>query len=516
MANQEFTTGGLGRRQFLKLAGYGTLGAMAGGTWPFIDLSAASQLEAADRKSQFLPDLDLSLIARPAQVPIFPGEPTQVWQYQAIVHKGSQDRVVSLPRSYLGPIIKAHRGEKVRIRFRNDTPEKSIVHWHGLHVPAIMDGHPRHVVSQGESYFYEFEVKNRAGTYWYHPHPHGRTGPQVYAGLAGLFLIHDEEEEALELPRGEFDLPFVLQDRIFTARNQFDYPNHRMTQMEGLLGDQILLNGNPELTYAFKAGTYRLRLLNGSNARIYKLAWKNGNPLTIIGTDGGLLETPREQDAVTLAPAQRIDLWVDLSKDEMGTVRELISLPHSAPGGRETFSVLTITVNEPSSQSLALPEQLATIQWENPDRADNRNHPRTFELAMGRGMQFEINGRTFAMEQVANDEKVKLGDLEIWEFENVPGGMGMMNHMDIPHPMHIHGLQFQILERDVAGVDQSRWGNLIDSCLDAGWHDTVLVHPGEKIRLLMRFTDFSGLYLYHCHNLEHEDMGMMRNYLVES
>ena len=121
MANQEFTTGGLGRRQFLKLAGYGTLGVMAGGTWPFIDLSAASQLEAADRKSKFLPDLDLSLIARPAQVPIFPGEPTQVWQYQAIVHKGSRDRVIKPPRSYLGPIIKAHRGEKVRIRFRNDT-----------------------------------------------------------------------------------------------------------------------------------------------------------------------------------------------------------------------------------------------------------------------------------------------------------------------------------------------------------------------------------------------------------
>jgi len=158
MANKEYTTGGLGRRQFIKLAGYGAFGVLAGGTWPSIDFTTASQLTAADRKPRSLPDLDLSLIARPAQVPIFPGEPTQVWQYQAIVHRGSQDRVIKLPRSYLGPIIKAWQGEKIRIRFTNSIPEESIIHWHGLHVPAIMDGHPRHVIPQGQSYLYEFEI----------------------------------------------------------------------------------------------------------------------------------------------------------------------------------------------------------------------------------------------------------------------------------------------------------------------------------------------------------------------
>ena len=125
------------------------------------------------------------------------------------MHEGDKNRVIEVPRSYLGPIIKVYRGEKIRIRFKNSIPEESIVHWHGLHVPAIMDGHPRYVIPQGQSYLYEFEVKNRAGTYWYHPHPHGRTGPQVYMGLAGLFLVSDEEEQAVGLPDDEYDVPLV-------------------------------------------------------------------------------------------------------------------------------------------------------------------------------------------------------------------------------------------------------------------------------------------------------------------
>jgi len=166
--------------------------------------------------------------------------------------------VTQLPRSYLGPIIRAHRGEKVRIRFHNEISGKSIVHCHGLHVPAIMDGHPRNVISKGESYLYEYEVNNRAGTYWYHPHPHGKTGPQVYRGLAGLFIVSDEEEQSIGLPPDKYDIPLVIQDRSFDRDNQLIYTTgHRMEQMTGFLGDRIMVNGMPEFTLPVSTSAYR-------------------------------------------------------------------------------------------------------------------------------------------------------------------------------------------------------------------------------------------------------------------
>ena len=522
MANQEFTAGGLGRRQFLKLAGYGTLGVLAGGAWPFIDLSAASQLEAADRKSKFLPDLDLSLIARPAQVPIFPGEPTKVWQYQAIVHKGNQDRVIQLPRSYLGPIIKAHRGEKVRIRFRNDTVEKSIVHWHGLHVPAIMDGHPRHVVSQGESYFYEFEVKNRAGTYWYHPHPHGRTGPQVYRGLAGLFIVSDDEKRSARLPSDEYDVPLVIQDRTFDRGNQLIYTaGHRMEQMTGFLGDWIMVNGMPDFVLPVSTNAYRLRILNGSNSRIYRLAWQDDRRLTIIGTDGGLLEKPLQRRYAFLSPGERLEIWADFNDDPIGFETALVSLPFDGgtagrgmmmgrgmmqsqrlPNGAG-FTIFKLKVTKRENRDWVLPPKLSEIGPSQQDAADNFSSPKNFFLTMNH-MQWSINGRTFEMEDVADDEIVRLGSREIWQFHNTGGGM--MHMMNMPHPIHLHGKQFRVLER--SGVTHQGY-------VDEGWKDTVLIMPGERIKILVDFDDYPGMFLYHCHNLEHEDMGMMRNYFVK-
>ena len=231
------------------MAGYGTLGLMTGALWPLLNNSAEAQSLKIAEDTEFFPDLDISLTARPGEVSIFPGDPTQIWQYQAVVHTGDINRVVEIPGSYLGPIIKVHQGEKIRIRFNNSIPEESIVHWHGLHVPAIMDGHPRYVIPQGQSYLYEFEVNNRAGTYWYHPHPHGRTGPQVYQGLAGLFIVSDEEEQGVGLPEDEYDVPLVIQDRTFDPENQLVYTSgHRMEQMTGFLGDMIMVNGLPDFT----------------------------------------------------------------------------------------------------------------------------------------------------------------------------------------------------------------------------------------------------------------------------
>jgi blue copper oxidase len=518
---------GNSRRQFLKLAGYGTLGLITGGFWPRLNHSAAREYSGTIPETAFLPDLDISMIAQPDEVAVFPGRPTQVWRYHAIMHKGDKNRIIELPRSYLGPIIKANKGEKIRVRFKNQIPDESIVHWHGLHVPAIMDGHPRFVIPQGQSYLYEFEVKNRAGTYWYHPHPHGRTGPQVYQGLAGLFLVSDEEEQSLGLPDDEYDVPLVLQDRTFNSDNQLVYASgHRMDQMTGFLGEWIMVNGMPDFTLPVSTCAYRLRLLNGSNSRIYKLAWKDGHPLTIIGTDGGLLEKPVYRQYAFLSPGERLELWADFSGSPVGLETSITSLPfdtggmnggrmgrgmmmggrmgqsQSLPNGAG-FSIFKIKVAKHVKKFQTLPQKLSEIRPLKQDKAVNFFRPRQFYLTM-RHMQWSINGRVFQMEDVADDEIVQLGSKEIWEFNNTGGGM--MHMMNMPHPIHLHGKQFRVIERS---------GVMHQGYVDEGWKDTVLLMPGERIRILVDFDDYSGLFLYHCHNLEHEDMGMMRNYYVK-
>ena len=502
----------INRRQFLQITSAGAAGLLAGGIPSLVNIEGARA--ASKSEGKFSPDLDISLKATPAEVPILPGNPTSVWHYQGQVIKGDRASLINLERSYLGPIIRTRTGQKVRIRFLNNIADETIVHWHGLHVPADMDGHPRLAIPAGETYVYEFEVRNRAGTYWYHPHPHGITGPQVYGGLAGLFLVSDDEEKAAGLPDGEYDIPLVLQDRAFDNRNQLVYlSGHRMEQMTGFLGDWILVNGHPDFILPAATRAYRLRLLNGSNSRIYKLAWQDGSPLTVIGTDGGLLETPVQRDYVMLGPGERIELWVDFSRYSVGFETALVSLPFdggrmgsgaSLPNGAG-FSIFKIKVNRRVEASLDLPKRLSTIKRYRTAEAVNAGQPKQFYLEM-RHMAWTINGRTFRMDQVANEEKVRMNSLEIWEFINEGGGMGMMGGMNMSHPMHLHGKQFQVLKRQ--GVQHRGY-------VDEGWKDTVLVMPGERIRILVRFGDYPGLFLYHCHNLEHEDMGMMRNYLIE-
>jgi len=516
------------RRRFLKLAGYGTLGLVGGAIWPLLNRVSAERISKTAPDETFLPDLDLTLTARPGEAAVFPGIPTRVWRYHATLHKGDANRVLEMPDGYLGPIIKAHRGERVRIRFDNAIPEPSIVHWHGLHVPAVMDGHPRDVIPQGRSYLYEFTIKNRAGTYWFHPHPHGRTGPQVYRGLAGLFLVSDDEERAAGLPDGEYDVPLVIQDRSFGPDNQLLYlSGHMMERMTGFLGDRILVNGLPDFTLPVSAGAYRLRLLNGSNARIYRLAWEDGRPLTVIGTDGGLLERPVMRRYAFLGPGERLEIWVDFSDRPVGFKTALISLPFD-PGGTgggrmgrgmmmggrmginprlpdgAGFSVFKIHVAKRGKENRSLPEKLTEMKPPRLDEAVNLSHPRRFYLLM-QHMQWSINGRVFQMEDVAADEMVQLGSKEIWEFHNTGGGMMGMMHM--PHPIHLHGKPFRVIER--RGVTHGGY-------VDEGWKDTVLLMPGESIRIWVDFDDYPGMFLYHCHNLEHEDMGMMRNYFVKS
>ena len=262
----------------------------------------------------FVPDVELRLTAAPDEVSVLPGAPTRVWRFAGQIVKGPADTLQILPGSYLGPVIHLRRGQRVRIHFANQLAEDSIVHWHGMNVPEAADGHPRRVIRPGREYVYDFEVINRAGTYWYHPHPHMRTGAQVYQGLAGLLLVRDAEEDALALPAGDAELLCVLQDRRFDARNQLVFHGGTMMEMmNGFLGDRVLVNGQLQPTKDVDAGWHRVRVLNGSNARIYKLAWSRDVSMAVIGGDGGLMERPLRQQVLTLAPGQRADVLVDLS-----------------------------------------------------------------------------------------------------------------------------------------------------------------------------------------------------------
>ncbi len=478
------------------------------------------------------PDLELSLTAGGGRVPILPGPETPIWRYEAKIIDGDSASVQTLPDSYLGPILRVRRGQRLRIHFQNDLPDPSIIHWHGLHIPEDMDGQPRYAVAPGGAFDYDFTIQNRAGTYWFHPHPHQLTGPQVYFGLAGMLIVSDEEEAAAGLPTADFDLPLILQDRAFDGQNNLVYmPNGMMDSMTGVLGDRILVNGQVNYTLPVQAATYRLRLLNGSNSRIYRLAWADNTPLTIVATDGGLLEKPVSREALTIGPGERYELWVDFGEREAGDELRLVSLPFPSVGegsmgmgmmggsallpNGASFSVMTFHIEAQKGPRLPLPEHLSEIRRISQQEAVNARHPRRFELSM-QHMSGLINGRTFEMDTVTENEIVRLGDTEIWEFVNLGSGMGMMmGGNGLPHPMHIHGLQFQIIQRQADSRYKELYNALNPGFVDDGWKDTLLVLPGEQVRLLLRFEDYTGQYLYHCHNLEHEDGGMMRNYRIE-
>ena len=247
----------------------------------------------------------------------------------------------------------------------------------------------------------------------------------------------------------------------------------------------------------------------------------------MIGTDGGLLERPVHKDYVMLAPAERVELWADFSKDDVGTQLTMVSLAFEGAMGRmmdmmgggsmegamggsslaagARFPIFTVKVARKANGSIELPDRLSAISWPRLQDAVNRAKPRIFRITMAQ-MQWGFNGRSFEMMAVAPNEVVKLGTTEVWEFANDSGMMTMA------HPIHVHDQQFQVLERRHGAVS----GSVRDGYVDQGWKDTLLVMPGDRVKLLMRFADYPGLYLYHCHMLEHEDLGLMRNYRIEA
>lgn len=580
MTNTRFAAARLNRRTFLKASTVGAALLFSGGATLLLQgcalpaQSTSDSSTATDNTVAFSPDVEIMLTATKTSTQILPGSATATWSYRGEVIQGDSSAVETIPASYLGPILRLRQGQQVRITLKNELDEETIIHWHGLITPPAMDGHPADAIGPGETYVYEFEVKNRAGTYWFHPHPHGRTASQAYMGLAGLVLITDAEETALGLPAGEVDVPLVIQDRTFDADNQFVYLNGPMEDMDGMdhgagtaagstsmaetmgfLGEQILVNGRPDFVLPVATRSYRLRLLNGSNSRIYKLAWSNREPLTVIATDGGLLAQPVQREYVTLAPGERVELWADFGQWTVGDVVKLQSLrftgveagmfvggmrmemaetaalPNGAP-----FDLLAVQVERTEEEALALPTQLIPLAQVRAEEAVNVAQPRLFTLSMAGGTWL-LNGKSFIMDEVNEDEQVALGSTEVWEFINelnttgmVLGaqahlGHGQAGHTSemsmqgepvdfMAHPMHVHGVQFRVLSRQIDPAYEQDWRTLSGGFVDEGWKDTVLVMPGERVRIGLRFADYAGRYLVHCHNLEHENLGMMRNFLI--
>jgi blue copper oxidase len=480
--------------------------------------------------------------AHKVSVEILPGKGAELLAYHA-----ERDG-----KTYVNPTIRVKKGKELSAEFTNDLGEETTVHWHGLHVDWRMDGHPFRPVAPGATYHYSFPVQDRGGTYWYHPHPHGRTAIQTYSGLAGLVLVEDEDErkltEALDLRFGETDIPLLIQDKVLDEGGNVVY-------VPGVMRKVILINLTPSPYLEVGTRIYRFRVLNGSNARTYRLAFTKAGedellPYQVIGTDGGLLDRPREVSEVFLSPAERMDVLLDLSGFEVGEEIVLKSLPfdpmhrehetkmgagmehtehmehtghsdhtshmdmghhhhmdhHVSPAqlsDGSAFYLLKLVVGEKTAYSRSVPETLSRLPQLDLGGAASR--PITVSMTTDdRGMQWLINGKSHTMDEFPI--VVQRGAKEVWEIYN--------HEKSMPHPMHIHGFQFRVLERvgtpeQVAHLVVGERGRLVT---DLGLKDTVLVWPGETVKWLIDFSHgFEGeqLYMFHCHILEHETAMMI-------
>jgi spore coat protein A len=441
---------------------------------------------------------------------ILPGLKTEVWGYEGI---------------FPGPTIEARTGRRVVVRQRNELPVPVSVHLHGGVTPPESDGYPTDLIlppggARGDHAShgghaspvgknrgfkdYVYPNDQRAATLWYHDHRMDFTGPQVYKGLAGLYLLRDEVEETLPLPGGEKDVPLMICDRSFGEDGSFLYPSLDPSlssepgvtdaYMQGVLGDVILVNGAPWPFMDVSNTRCRFRILNASNARRYELALDpepgGGSPFVQVGSDGGLLGAPIGHRTVPIAPAERFDVVIDFSKYEAGTE---VTLKNRLGDGR-TADVMRFRVNRKEREEGAVPGRLSDMgEFEALDEsaATLTRRFRFNQSASGDGTMWTINGEAFDPGRV--HARPELGSTEVWEFVT-----------DVHHPVHLHLAHFKVLSRQGQRPLPT----------DGGWKDTVDVRPGNIVRVLARFEGYRGRYVFHCHNLEHEDMMMMANFEV--
>ena len=441
----------------------------------------------------------------------------QVQQGSTEFFPGRGSRTLGYNGNYLGPTLRVHRGDDLEIAVTNALAEDTTAHWHGLLIPAEMDGSPHQTIRPGATWRPKLSIRQPAATLFYHSHAHNRTAEQVYTGLAGVLLVADDKEQALGLPSeyGVDDLPLVLQDRQFED-GRLVVPGGMMTLMQGRRGNTLLVNGTVNAVARVPGRLVRLRLVNGSNARIFDLSFSDGRAFHWIASEGGLLEMPVELQSITLAPGERVEILVDFSDGRsvaletapdanaslmmMGPLRRLQGFASDLFGeGKQPLVRFEPRAGE--GRAAVVPARLAPRERVDPARAVRR---RRLVLNMGMGGMMGggmmgggmgmvgINGRPFDMDRI--DERVRLGDVEIWE---ASGDM-------MAHPLHIHGVHFEVLSRNGSKP----------AIRDQGLRDTVLVR--EPVELLVQFTQpaVKAPFMYHCHILEHEDNGMMGQFVT--
>ncbi|MFF4219069.1 multicopper oxidase family protein [Streptomyces nondiastaticus] len=440
---------------------------------------------------------------REGKAEILPGRKTTVWGYDGV---------------FPGPTFAARSGRRTVVQVRNSLTVPTVTHLHGGVTPPESDGYPTDLLlparcAPGRTHddragahpgrtavgyrAYEYPLPQPAATLWYHDHRMDSSAPQVWRGLAGFFLVSDQEEDRLPLPGGSRDVPLMLCDRSFAEDGSFRYPAHHEHDAfpDGVLGDVQLVNGAPWPVMEVSATRYRFRLLNASNARRYglRLAAGDGKPgrFVQIGSDGGLLAAPRSLDAVDMAPGERFDVVVDFSAFPVGSK---VTLRNSVAEGGMRDVMRFHVVRKEKDDSRVPPRLSASFEKLSPGPAGSVP-VRRFDFRRTHGSDerqlWTINGRPFSTAEVLASPR--LGSVERWRFSS-----------DFHHPVHAHLAQFQVIAR----------GGKPPRATDGGWKDTVDVRPYEVVDVLVRFAGYKGRYMLHCHNLEHEDMAMMANFDV--
>lgn len=449
-----------------------------------------------------------------AQTPLTVPPPLSGTMFNLTLDEGQKEFYMGMPSptwgyngAYLGPTLFLNAGDSVQFMVMNGTADTTTTHWHGLHVAPANDGGPHQHIMPGAAWSPSFTIRDKAGTYWYHPHMHGKTMDQVILGASGMIIVNDAEESALELPRtyGVDDVPLVLQFKSIDIDG--------MLMLDDEMDNEVLVNGDIMPQASLPAQVVRLRLLNGSSHRTFLIGIPMVGTFQQIASDGGLLDAPVSLTRLTLSPGERAELLVDLTGME-GESFDVMTygseLPQGVMGGQPPmgmmpgplddtdFALMTVAVGAQTADPVTTVPTALTTNMPYPESSATQTFTVAFqETPMGSNEWF-INGLKFDIERI--DFTTTIGNTVIWEIDN----MSMMGH-----PFHIHGGHFYVLDKD----------GLPPPMNEMGRKDVVFLEPMSSARVIMRYDDFSDPmvpYMFHCHILSHEDNGMMGQFIVDA
>lgn len=468
-------------------------------TFVFLFIPLAATAQTTTYNQLWIPDtitgtqFDLTLGVSSKQ--LRDGDPTKTYSYNG--------------NEFWGPTLIMNKGDVVQMNVNNQLADSTTTHWHGFHIPPPSDGGPHQVIEAGTTWSPSFEVKNSASLYWYHPHLHTKTVEQITYGAGGFIIVKDDVEAALPLPRtyGVDDIPLVFTSRRFLSTNQFD-----LNSTISPYGDYELTNGVLNAQVNLPSQFVRLRVLNAEIERAYMLGFSDNRTFYIIGNDSGLLDVPVPVTRAQLYVGERLEILVDLTQDPTGTQLDLKAYNGNRafgfPGGEpaengtfgsllnnKTFNLLHINVTDPTDGAItALPGTLVSNTYLT--AADVTNSRTVTITDKGPRSPFSFDSSAFTMDKI--NQTVALGAVEKWT---------ITNNRTFSHAFHIHDVKFKILSRSSGTI----------ASYEQGWKDTVALPLGESVTFVAKFDDFADVinpYMYHCHFSNHEDEGMMGQFLV--